>query len=102
MGLGDVIGKPLGEKQLDFLVAHWRSPGVPTRFKPTRTGRPNVLMQSLAHSGLIWIERREVVRWHPPTDGWLGEKYRTYWVFGLTVAGQTIANRVPSKNQMAS
>ena len=82
----------LGEKQLDFLVAHRRSPGVPTRFKPTSIGQPDAFMRSLVRRGLIWIERRRVAAWHPVT-GWRDERDGTCWIFGLTVTGQTIANR---------
>ena len=61
----------LSEKQLDFLAAHRRSSGVRTRFefKPTRSGRPDALLRSLARRGLICIERQSVAHWRPLT-GW--------------------------------
>ena len=77
---------------MDFLVAHRRSPGVPTRFEPAYFGKPDALMRSLARRGLIWIERRQAAHWHPVT-GWRDERDGTCWIFGLTVTGQTIANR---------
>ena len=61
--------------------------------EPSRTGRRWPVMQSLARRGLIWIERRRVVHWHPLTVGWQDEREETCWFFGLTVTGLSVVNR---------
>ena len=84
----NVKGK-LGARQLEFLTVYKRETAV--RFKPTRTGRPDAVMQSLARRGLIWIERRQVAHWRPGSV-W-DERNEMCWFFGLTAEGLSVANR---------
>ena len=82
----------LSKEQRDFLAAHRRISGVQARFKfnPTRSGRPDALLRSLARRGLICIERQSVAHWLSLT-GWRGDRENVSWFFGLTDKGQSAA-----------
>ena len=82
------MNRPLGKKQLEFLIAYKKDRRV--RFRPTRTGRPWPVMLSLAKRGMIWMAREQASFWE---GGDFSKRYETIHLFGLTTDGLMAANQ---------